>query len=108
LAEAESERVKARAAAGEDLAPSRKRRLGAAAVPGIEVIGSESYTGRKSAADTIDLEYIQWGFSQKVQLAGVRALSLPNGCSEPKPSPLLISLPSGFGVELEGQRISAF
>jgi hypothetical protein len=76
LTEAEHERVKARAALGEDVAPQgrRQRRSAVLTDPLIEVFGGDQYAGKKSAAEAIDLDYIQWGFSQKPQLAGARCL----------------------------------
>jgi hypothetical protein len=61
-----------RAANGEQAVGRTKKRAstGPTQVVGSEVLGSDSF-GRKSAADQIDVEYIQWGHSQKVQLAGV-------------------------------------
>jgi hypothetical protein len=79
--EEEHERVRVRAfaiaagSAGGTEAPTEKgRRRNAGGGVIVEVAGIDSFAGKKSAAQNIDVEYLLWGFSQKVQLAGVSSL----------------------------------
>ncbi len=83
LAEAKQARIRLRAedaaAIGGDAASARKRKGGSGAPTasvGVEIAGSEAFSGGKtSAANRIDNQYLLWGFSQKVQIAGVLALA---------------------------------
>ncbi len=86
LCDAETERIRVRALSGEAVAGRQKKGVQAAAanLAGAEVLGQESFSvaGRKSAADAVDLAFIQWGGSQKVQLAGAGHLDCVSACSE--------------------------
>jgi hypothetical protein len=54
--------------------PAKKARVETGSAS-IEVIGDESRSTKKSVVDDVDISYILWGNSQKIQLAGV----LPSG-----------------------------
>ena len=77
LKAAEMERVAFRAQQGEggeaDGARKKRKTTGMSSVTGVEVAGAEAFGGvRLSAADSIDLDYILWGHTQRIQLAGLR------------------------------------
>ncbi len=82
IIDAEKERVRLRAQNGEAGVDSRKRRGSIASLVAANVFGQESFdaNARRSAADTIDLAFIRWGGSQKVQTAGVRPLGAFDLC----------------------------
>jgi hypothetical protein len=84
LAVVEADRIKQRAAqAGQQDGDQKKPRRGGGAVAGIEIVisGQDSLSfGRKSAAEKVDHVYMLWGFSQKVQLAGVGCLAVVFRC----------------------------
>ena len=93
--EAEHERVKARAAAitaGGEPSTDKGRRRTTNGACSVEVAGVDSFAGKKTAARNIDVEYILWGFSPKVQLAGVWSLVGRAGVCLLLPTPALHTL----------------
>ncbi len=85
LVAAEHLRVKLRAKADADagvvvIDPKTKRRPVAGGVVEISGIDAFAGTGKNGAVNKIDYEYQLWGFSQKVQVAGVRASALCSHC----------------------------